>query len=86
MPKHACDLLSTDKPAPCALILLDCMNGDHMLFWRQDSIEAAWSFLTPILEGCEQCGTLDQQLHHDQSGSWGPAAAGSRVQKLIDTP
>jgi glucose-6-phosphate 1-dehydrogenase len=34
-------------------VLLDCMLGDHMLFWRQDAVELCWSFLTPILTGCE---------------------------------
>ena len=64
-------------------VLLDCMNGDHMLFWRQDGIEASWSFLTPILEECEQCCNLDQQLHRYPAGSWGPEAAAGRLQKLI---
>ena len=67
-------------------VLLDCMNGDHMLFWRQDGIEGSWSFLTPILEECEQCSNLDQQLHRYQAGTWGPEAAGNRLRKLINTP
>ena len=67
-------------------VLLDCMNDDHMLFWRQDGIEGSWSFLTPILEECEQCCNRDQQLHRYQAGTWGPEAADNRLQKLIDTP
>ncbi|HEX9113106.1 MAG TPA: glucose-6-phosphate dehydrogenase, partial [Nitrospirota bacterium] len=31
-------------------VLLDCMLGDHMLFMREDSVELAWSVLTPVLE------------------------------------
>ena len=31
-------------------VLLDCMLGDHMLFMREDSVELAWSVLTPALE------------------------------------
>jgi glucose-6-phosphate 1-dehydrogenase len=31
-------------------VLLDCMLGDHMLFMREDSVELAWSALTPVLE------------------------------------
>ena len=31
-------------------VLLDCMLGDHMLFMREDSVELAWSALTPALE------------------------------------
>ena len=67
-------------------VLLDCMLGDHMLFWRQDGIEASWSFLTPIIEECEQCCTLDQQLHHYPAGTWGPKAAAERMRMLTQIP
>ena len=52
--------------------LLDCMQGDHMLFWRQDGVELSWSFLTPILEGCETCPDPGSRLRSYRSGSWGP--------------
>lgn len=61
-------------------VLLDCLEGDHMLSWRQDGIELAWSFLTPILEECEACSTRAEELHPYQAGSWGPEAA----QKWLD--
>ncbi len=67
-------------------VLLDCMLGDHMLFWRQDGIEASWSFLTPVLEECEQCCTLDHQLHRYPAGTWGPKAAADRMRMLTDIP
>jgi glucose-6-phosphate 1-dehydrogenase len=56
-------------------VLLDCMVGDQMLFWRQDSVELCWDFLTPILEGCETCGDPGHMLHLYASGSRGPDAA-----------
>ena len=31
-------------------ILLDCMQGDQMLFVRDDGVEQTWSLLTPVLE------------------------------------
>jgi glucose-6-phosphate 1-dehydrogenase len=55
-------------------VLLDCMLGDHMLFWRQDAVEQCWSFLTPILAECETCGDRDARLHPYQAGSTGPEA------------
>jgi len=55
-------------------VLLDCMLGDHMLFWRQDGVEVCWSFLTPILWGCETCGNRSEMLHFYEAGSWGPEA------------
>ena len=58
-----------------ARVLLDCMLGDQTLFWRQDSVEACWSFLTPILNACEQCGDPGALLHLYPAGSDGPEAA-----------
>ena len=55
-------------------VLLDCMLGDHMLFWRQDGVELCWAFLTPILEGCETCDDRSELLLPYESGSWGPEA------------
>lgn len=63
-------------------VLLDCILGDHMLFWRQDGIELSWSFLTPILEICETCLNRKEQLQPYDSGSWGPLAA-QKWMKLI---
>jgi glucose-6-phosphate 1-dehydrogenase len=56
-------------------VLLDCIQGDHMLFWRQDGVELCWSFLTPILRECETCTNRPEMLHPYESGSWGPPAA-----------
>jgi glucose-6-phosphate 1-dehydrogenase len=53
-------------------VLLDCMLGDQMLFWRQDGVELCWSFLTPILTECEACGDRARLLHLYESGTWGP--------------
>jgi glucose-6-phosphate 1-dehydrogenase len=53
-------------------VLIDCMLGDQMLFWRQDSIEHCWSFLTPILNECEACDNPSALLQFYESGSWGP--------------
>ena len=55
-------------------VLLDCMLGDHMLFWRQDGVELCWSFLTPILKECEACADRAEILLPYDSGTWGPEA------------
>jgi len=61
-------------------VLLDCLNGDQMLALRQDSEELCWSFLTPVVEDCEQCASREQLMHFYEAGSWGPgAAAGVRT-------
>ena len=53
-------------------VLIDCIMGDHMLFWREDGVELCWSFLTPILEGCETCRNQAEMLRFYAAGSWGP--------------
>jgi len=56
-------------------VLIDCIQGDQTLFWRQDAVERSWSFLTPILEQCETCGDRGERLLPYAAGSWGPKAA-----------
>ncbi len=56
-------------------VLIDCIQGDQTLFWRQDAVERSWSFLTPILEECETCGDRGERLLPYAAGSWGPKAA-----------
>jgi len=56
-------------------VLLDCMLGDQMLFWRQDGVELCWSFLTPVLWGCETCTNRAEMLLPYEAGTWGPEAA-----------
>lgn len=67
-----------------ARVLLDCILGDHMLFWRQDGVELAWKFLTPILQECETCPDPENTLHMYESGSWGPAAAKKWMDIILD--
>ncbi len=63
-------------------VLLDCMLGDQMLFWRQDGVELCWSFLTPVLWGCETCTNRAGMLLPYEAGTWGPEAA----QRLTNQP
>ena len=64
-------------------VLIDCMLGDQMLFWRQDSVERCWSFLTPILNECETCDNREQILHLYESGSMGPQAVNKLLEKNV---
>lgn len=67
-----------------ARVLLDCMAGDHMLFWRQDGIEQSWAFLTPVLEMCEECRFKEQHLQIYPAGTWGPEQARSIMSRVIE--
>jgi glucose-6-phosphate 1-dehydrogenase len=64
-------------------VLLDCIQGDHLLFWRQDGVELCWSFLTPLLEECEDCPDRAERLHPYESGTWGPEAAQAWMRLII---
>jgi glucose-6-phosphate 1-dehydrogenase len=55
-------------------LLLDVLRGDSTLFMRSDELEAAWQFVTPVLEHWQTAKTVP---HSYPAGSWGPAAADS---------
>ena len=65
-------------------VLLDCIQGDQMLFWSNNGVKLSWSFLTPILQDCETCGDRGERLHPYESGSWGPKAALPWMKLIID--
>jgi glucose-6-phosphate 1-dehydrogenase len=67
-----------------ARVLLDCMAGDHMLFWRQDGIEQSWAFLTPVLEMCEECRFKEQHLQIYPAGTWGPEQARDIMSRMVE--
>lgn len=60
---------STHELLPYERLLGDAMLGDASLFGREDSIEAQWKVVEPVI------GT-ETPLHLYDQGSWGPAEAG----------
>jgi glucose-6-phosphate 1-dehydrogenase len=54
-------------------LLLDVMAGDATLFMRRDAVEAAWHFVTPIIEAWEQ--SRERFLPEYRAGTWGPLEA-----------
>jgi glucose-6-phosphate 1-dehydrogenase len=57
-------------------VLLDCLNGDKMLFLREDSEYLSWRFLTPIIEECTDCMQHKDALQFYPAGSTGPHPPG----------
>src|SRR2546429_9512930 len=57
-----------DEMSPYERLLGDAMDGDAMLFAREDGVEAAWAVVQGIL------GNAVPALQYEP-GSWGPAAA-----------
>jgi glucose-6-phosphate 1-dehydrogenase len=64
-----------ERAAPEAYerLLLDAALGEPTLFTRGDEIEAAWTFIQPILDGIKQCPVAT--LPSYPAGSWGPPEA-----------
>ncbi len=71
--KYKSILEEEEFPEAYERLLLDCMLGDQTLFIRNDTIERAWTLLTPVLEAWKQNPALCP-LHKYPAGSWGPDA------------
>ena len=71
-------------------LLLDAALGDSTLFARNDEVEAAWSFLAPVLDVCDQHPESGIAMY--PAGSWGPVeadqlmSADDRLWTLIKRP
>src|SRR5271163_4190673 len=61
----------TEK-SPYERLLSDAIRGDRSLFTQDDSVEAAWRVIDPIL-------TMSPPVVKYDQGTWGPAAATSIV-------
>jgi glucose-6-phosphate 1-dehydrogenase len=67
------DAFKISPPEAYETLLLDVMRGDATLFMRADQVEAAWSVVTPILEGWQ--AVTPEVFPNYPAGSWGPEAA-----------
>jgi len=54
-------------------VLLDCMQGDQMLFIRDDLVDLTWSLLSPLIDRLESLS--DIPFPNYAAGTEGPAAA-----------
>lgn len=74
------ELTLTQRPGeevdPYERLLGSAMEGDSSLFARQDSVEAAWQIVDPILAN-------PTPVEEYQPGTWGPASA-SRILEAED--
>lgn len=72
------DSFHAELPEAYERLLLDALRGDATLFMRSDELEAAWEFVTPILEAW-QTGPPPEFPNYG-AGTWGPPEA----DRLID--
>ncbi len=59
---------TADDMTPYERLLGDAIHGDPMLFVRQDSVDAAWAIVDPVLGNATPVPTYEP-------GSWGPSEA-----------
>ena len=60
------------SPEAYERLLLDVMAGDATLFMRRDAVEAAWKWVTPILNRWAETGAEPASY---PAGEWGPSEA-----------
>ena len=59
-------------------LLLDCMLGDQTLYARGDSVDTAWTLITPILEAWKKNPL--SKVYPYPAGTWGPPEADRLLQ------
>lgn len=67
---HYADLTDAYVPTAYERLLFDSIKGDPTLYARGDSVEAAWTFVDPILEAWKN--DQDIKLFGYPAGTWGP--------------
>ncbi len=67
------EAFKSSPPEAYETLLLDVMRGDATLFMRADQVEAAWSVVTPVLEGWQ--AVAPKVFPNYPAGSWGPEEA-----------
>ena len=70
---------STDAPDAYETLILDAMLGDQSLFTRADEVEAAWSIVTPMLDGWLDLPA--PAFPNYAAGTWGPEDADELIQR-----
>jgi glucose-6-phosphate 1-dehydrogenase len=59
-------------------LVLDVVRGNQTLFMRRDEVEAAWTWIDPILEAWGQSGEAPKTY---TAGTWGPSAAIALIER-----
>jgi glucose-6-phosphate 1-dehydrogenase len=60
---------NTRRPSAYERLLLEVIKGDLSLFVRQDELEQAWNYVTPIIEAWQKGINMPQPYY---AGTWGP--------------
>ncbi len=80
---HYSDLNDHYIPSAYERLILDCMNGDNMLYMSNEAAEETWRFVQPVLDYWEN--DKEVPLHGYPSGSWGPDVADDLIEGKENT-
>jgi glucose-6-phosphate 1-dehydrogenase len=72
------EAFSVRYPDAYERLLMDTVRGNATLFMRRDEVEAAWSWVEPILEAWEQSAEKPKPY---AAGSWGPTASIALIER-----
>jgi glucose-6-phosphate 1-dehydrogenase len=72
------EAFKTRFPDAYERLLMDVVRGNATLFMRRDEVEAAWSWIEPILEGWSRTGQVCKPY---TAGTWGPSAAIALIER-----
>jgi glucose-6-phosphate 1-dehydrogenase len=59
-------------------LIMDVVRGNQTLFMRRDEVEAAWTWVDPILEAWAASGEAPKVY---RAGTWGPSAAIALIER-----
>ena len=68
----------TRYPDAYERLLMDCVRGNPTLFMRRDEVEAAWTWVEPIIDAWEEARESPRLY---PAGSWGPTAAIALIER-----
>ena len=69
---------STRFPDAYERLLMDSVRGNPTLFMRRDEVEAAWSWVEPIIDAWEESRDTPRLY---PAGSWGPTSAIALIER-----
>ncbi|WP_417417825.1 glucose-6-phosphate dehydrogenase [Hoeflea sp.] len=72
------DRFADRNPDAYERLLLDVIRCNQTLFMRRDEVEAAWSWVDPILTAWEETG---QTVQPYTAGTWGPSQAIALIER-----
>ncbi len=72
------DAFNVRNPDAYERLLMDVVRGNQALFMRRDEVEAAWSWIDPLLESWSVSGDTPKPY---TAGTWGPSAAVALIER-----